>query len=56
MPERVTFAVVAITTGIAIDAWRRDRRSLYGAPDRVTLRIIPAFTPHRRSLTFAFVF
>jgi hypothetical protein len=56
VPERVTFAVVAITTGIAVDAWRRDRRSLYGAPGRVTLRIIPAFTPHRRSLAFAFVF
>ena len=51
IPQRVTFFGVATAGGIGIDAWRRDRRSLYGSPGPVTLTVMPTLDRGRRGLS-----
>jgi hypothetical protein len=51
VPERLIFLAVATAAGIGIDALRRDRTSLYRAPGRLTLRVIPALAAGRRGVT-----
>ena len=50
VPARLAVLAVSTAAGIGIDALRRDRTSLYGAPRRATLAVIPVLTRDRKSL------
>ena len=50
IPERIAFAAAATTAGAGIDALHRDRRTLYEAPGRVTITVVPILTVRRQAL------
>ncbi len=54
--ERLTFLAAATAAGIAIDALRRDRTTLYGSPNRLTLRVIPTLASRQKALSVAIAF